>query len=277
MRVFLKQYGERRTGTNYLRTLIQSNYSDVVPLMHVLGDKHSPPVPFDRLWSEARSQPDPAFAFALSATLHAPAESTEPGDSRQRDEVRRVAAPLAEAYANGSLGFIISIKDPYAWAVSVAMFLCWIGRKAQLGPAFAPQLAAACRELNLRYAEWLRLARQHPARCHVVRYEDLLADPDGVLGELDVKFGLQRSTTTLVNVTGEAFAVGWDQHRSKDGPAVFDRGYYVEKRYLARLSPQALDVVTRTIDWDLLAPLGYTPSGVSEAADQGAFLSWPEL
>ena len=60
--IFVKQYGERRTGTNFLRTLLTANYHTEV-LMHILGDKHSAPVPFDEYWRDAQCDANPARAF----------------------------------------------------------------------------------------------------------------------------------------------------------------------------------------------------------------------
>ena len=88
---FLKQYGAQRTGTNYLRILLQKNYSDVCVLMHVLGDKHSPPAPFEDLWADVETEPDPALAFVSRATFRHPSLSTAESDPRQHDTVRQIA------------------------------------------------------------------------------------------------------------------------------------------------------------------------------------------
>ena len=260
MTIFLKQYGARRTGTNYLRWLIQSNYSDqdVVPLMHILGDKHSPPPPFDALWREAATAADPAFAFVLKATHSAPADSTDAHNPRQRGEVQRLAASLAESYAKGGLGFLISIKDPYAWMVSVAKFLCWTNG-GPLGPHLLGGVSTQCETFNSCYAAWLALAAGNPDRTCIVRHEDLLADPASILGEIESKFALRRSTKELLDLRDEADKVWWDQHKAMATGRRFDRSYYTEKRYLARLSRPLLDAITTKIDWDLIAPLGYTP------------------
>src|SRR5215213_514628 len=125
--LFLKQYGARRTGTNYLRALIRFNYpaGGVVPLMHILGDKHSPPPPFGELWRRAQADDDPAFSFVMGATSASPAANPSPADPRQQHAVRGIAAPLARAYGEGALGFLVSIKDPYAWVVSIARYERW--------------------------------------------------------------------------------------------------------------------------------------------------------
>lgn len=254
MPVFLKQYGARRTGTNHLRSLIRANYDDVIPLMHVLGDKHSPPPPFASLWRDA---PTP-LAFAMATTAWAPAASTHLEREEQRREVECVAEPLAEAYANGALGFVISIKDPYAWIPSLARYHSWIpwNRTSVVGPELAPGVVEACREFNTVYAAWLALERRH-----IVRHEDLVADPEQTLRGLDAAFDLKR-TKPVVRIETEAYALDWDHVGEKRSGSVFDREYYLGKKYLARLSPEVRDAVTDTVNWELLNGLGYAPSPI---------------
>jgi hypothetical protein len=265
--LFLKQYGARRTGTNYLRALIRFNYAeaDVVPLMHILGDKHSPPPPFDELWRQARDDADPAFSFVMGATRYAPPSNPSPDDPRQQEAVRRVAEPLARAFARNALGFLVSIKDPYAWVVSVARYegwTSWTSREEPLAGHLADAFARLCAGYNACYAAWLALAARIPERCQVVRYEDVLADPAGTLGELDARFGLRRAGDALVDLPTEAELAVWDLDDARPTPIPFDRSYYRDRRYLARLPPPLADAVTRSIDWELVAPLGYAPAEV---------------
>ncbi|MFP5247714.1 MAG: hypothetical protein ACLGH0_13565, partial [Thermoanaerobaculia bacterium] len=159
MRVFLKQYGAMRTGTTYLRSLLQSHYADVVPLMHILGDKHSPPAPFTELWRNAQTDPDPALAFVLHATTYAPALTTNLDDPGQRNEVQRVASRLAEAFRDGALGFVISSKNPYAWIVSYARYASWVSRHGIVPGHFVTEVEERCRELNAHYRSWIALER----------------------------------------------------------------------------------------------------------------------
>jgi hypothetical protein len=77
---FLKQYGERRTGTNALRALIAANFPNVVVLMHLLGNKHSPPVALDALWHEVQGSDDAAFELVSRATFDAPSLTTVRND-----------------------------------------------------------------------------------------------------------------------------------------------------------------------------------------------------
>ncbi|HWK88477.1 MAG TPA: hypothetical protein VNP72_00730, partial [Longimicrobium sp.] len=169
--LFLKQFGAKRTGTNYLRSLIRSNYAeaDVVPLMHILGDKHAPPPPFEELWGASRGGDDPAFSFVMGATRYAPPAAPKPEHPLQQDAVRRIAAPLAQAFRQGRLGFVISVKDPYAWLVSMARYCHHTDRASPLGTHLDGWAERQCRVFNDCYAAWRALARECPERCQVVR------------------------------------------------------------------------------------------------------------
>jgi hypothetical protein len=71
---FIKQYGARRTGTNYLRAHIRFNdpEAEVVPLMHILRDEHAPPPPFDEMWRRAPSQDDWPFVQEVRFSVRVP-------------------------------------------------------------------------------------------------------------------------------------------------------------------------------------------------------------
>jgi hypothetical protein len=261
---FLKQYGARRTGTNYLRALIRFNYpqAEVVPLMHILGDKHSPPPPFDELWRRVQDDDDPAFSFVMGATRYAPPTDPSPDHPRQQQAVRQVAAPLARAFAEGALGFLVSIKDPYAWVVSISRYVGWThwnSRAQPLSEHLAGEVERHCGEYNACYAAWLELARRLPERCQVIRYEDVLAEPARTLDELEARFGVRRCGGALVDLPTETELAAWDLDPTETTPVPFDRSYYADRRYLARLPPPLVDAVTRSIDWALVGPLGYAP------------------
>src|ERR1051325_6534532 len=97
-KTFVKQYGERRTGTNFVRALLCANYH-VEVLMHIFGDKHSAPAPFDEYWREAQSDPMPARAFAWRATFSVPAATTNALDPLQVEDVTEMADGIANAFA----------------------------------------------------------------------------------------------------------------------------------------------------------------------------------
>lgn len=255
---FLKQYGAQRTGTNYLRILLQKNYSDVCPLMHILGDKHSPPPPFESLWAEAQKESNPALTFVSQATFRYPSLSTSPADTRQHETLRQIAEPLTQAYLSRKLGFVVSIKNPYAWVPSIAVYERLIGCRAPLPHRLAEFVRVQCLRFNDLYGNWLDAPRDG-FRTLVVRHEDLVSNPERVLEDIDDRFALQR-TGPFVNEPRTAPMVFWDFNRpSMANAAPFDRSYYVSERYLDRLSPEIVRTVSETIDWSPLRALGYLP------------------
>ncbi|HET7433676.1 MAG TPA: hypothetical protein VFN10_03070 [Thermoanaerobaculia bacterium] len=248
--MFLKQYGERRTGTNALRALIAANFEDVIVLMHILGDKHSPPVDLDGLWREVQDADDAPWQFISRATLDRPSLTTRSDNAWQSAEMRRHAAPLAQAFAAGAFGYVISIKNPYAWAVSIAKFTNWSRAVA------TERLREACRVFNDCYRAWLPLLERGPAL--LIRHEDLIRDTEGVLDRLGRTFGIRRSAT-FRPIEKLALPADWDDGPLPIGRSRFDAGRYLREEYLQALSPPQRDVVTSTMDWELLGRFGYAP------------------
>jgi hypothetical protein len=255
--LFLKQYGERRTGTNALRALVTANLPDIIVLMHILGDKHSPPQPLDDLWRDARQSDDPAWELVSRATFGAPSLTTVPGDRRQIAELRRCAAPLAAAWESGALGWLISIRNPYAWALSLARYLGWASRRV-FPDGRIEDLRTACRRFNENYAAWLALLDADPRRTVLVRHEDLVGDPEGIVRDIGTRFGRQpRAAFEAVDRIVEPAL--WDGMEMPMRLLPYDRDHYAGDEHVRALPQLHRDVVTQTIDWNLLGRLGYAP------------------
>lgn len=256
----LKQYGARRTGTNYVRALLLANYLEVLPLMHVLGDKHSPPVDFERFLQMSLAAPDPDFEFVRATTLAAPAESTRPDDGRQIAYLRKTAKRVAASVRAGRLGFAVSSKNPYAWAASLARYSGWTffvltGRRIK--PSCRDLLATACLEYNRNYRAWLDLAARFPSRSLLIRHEDLVEDAPGVLENLERRFGLSRLHPEFRLIAGNAEPAIWDDSEPALGKSNFNPTFYRERHYMKQLSAGLREVVEECIDWPIAAELGY--------------------
>ena len=262
--VFLKQYGERRTGTNYLRALLKANYSNVVPLMHVLGDKHSPPVALDQLWQKVRNEPDAAWKLVTGATFSAPAQTTLPEDPEQLAYMRSLAEPIAEAVASGSLVFVLSTKHPFPWIASIAKFHGWFVPARgglRMHPRYTGHLIDACRLYNIRHQSWLDHVIQYRSRSSIVRHEDLVADFCSVLSKLATQFELKQAAPELRAVERAAAAPFWDNFPIGFRQLSFDPEFYKNRDYISRLNQDLWDIVTRLIDWNLMSVFGYASNG----------------
>lgn len=262
--VFLKQYGERRTGTNYLRALLKANYSNVVPLMHVMGDKHSPPVALDELWEKVRDEPDAAWRLITESTFTAPADTTSREDPRQLAYMRELAEPAADAVASGRLVFALSTKHPFPWVVSAARFQGWLVMTTgglRLHPRLTGRVIEACRAYNLRHESWLDHVSRYGSRSIIVRHEDLLADSFSVLRTLASRFELKQAAPELTDLVLSAAAPIWDEHPLTFRQRPFDREYYRQRDYIRCLNSDLWEIVKRLIDWRLMSHLGYSADG----------------
>lgn len=262
--VFVKQYGERRTGTNLLRMLLMANYHTEV-LMHILGDKHSPPVPFDDYWNEAQCEPSPARTFTCRATFSAPSATTSALSLSQIAEARRFEVPIAGAFARDELRFVISIRDPYAWAASLGWFLDWAQRGEPLPDECAEELRIACLHFNQRYESWLALAERLPSRTFFVRYEDLVADPEAVCTRLAQACGLARRSRRWRTPEQRVLPAFWDNDPEPRLGGKFESVNDRERACRSYLSAACREVVAQTIDWTLVERI----NGRASAADPG--------
>jgi hypothetical protein len=172
--------------------------------------------------------------------------------------VRRQAAALAEAFASGSFGYAVSIKDPYAWIVSLARYLRWPTRSGVLSPSCADKLRNACRGFNDRYRAWLALTESPRHRVVIVRHEDLVRDAEAVLACIDGAFSVRRAEPFRA-VSGVVGPAAWDDTAMSVRGYRFDPGPYLRGDYLASLAPQHREILGDTIDWKLMERFGYRP------------------
>jgi Sulfotransferase domain len=258
---FIKQYGIERTGTNVLRALLEGYVGDVVVLMHVLGDKHSPPVDLRAVLTAVEGRPDAAMAFATAATRSAPSSTTDvPGDPRQLEHLRTLADDLYRAALEDDVRVAVSIRNPYEWARSMLVYQGRLHRREAVvdSDRLEPAVSSLCDRFNSCYSAWLALVAARPDGATVVRYEDLTGDLDPLVERLARALGLPglvRAGARLPHVLGPAH---WD-----DDPTVVVNVDFEQvsqsRRKRTPLPNRLLEAVTERIDWQLVAPYGYAP------------------
>lgn len=160
---------------------------------------------------------------------------------------------------NVYVGVLISVKDPYSWIVSIDNFkgAGFVRSSARYGPGnraglpdeqVGNRLVQACGSYNMTLKSWLDI----DAPKAVVNYEDLLSDLRGAMEKVGQAFDIEIVNEPKLphTVIGPGERV---MHSSK-----FDPEYYTEKKYLDQLTPAMKKIVDETIDWDIMATVGYT-------------------
>lgn len=159
---------------------------------------------------------------------------------------------------------LILIKDPYAWIPSIFKWQVQMGCdgfRADMKHRQVHWSTKAIRKridnFNRHYRTWFR----YPYERLVMRYEDVIADPDNLIRPLEERLNSKRlkdvQRPQTVVYPGQVDIFPWEG-RTVEKPAQFDLSYYTEKRYLKMLSPRITTAITHNVDWKLLDGL-YEP------------------
>lgn len=265
MRAVIKQYGEKRTATNYLRKLLNENV-EVIVADNLLGWKHG--FPEDLLAWRAYLEDPQANDKPMSPDYANGDIITVETEYRWRRKCMREKKKegferpnhfdsCIHHIDNRSLLYTVSIRDPFAWLIAAADYdFEWDAENLWL-------LERLIQRFNLRYRAWRSyLATKVGYERFVrVRHEDLLVNPVKVVGELIDHFGLtlRDGVKQVEDVTKEVLSSG------KTGEAyekrAHNREYYLERQYMSRYTPESLALAERCFDWSMLDWYGYTVEG----------------
>ena len=264
MRKVIKQYGEKRTATNYLRRLLQDNL-DALVIDNLLGWKHGCPEPSE-VWLQYMKDPQHAVK-PMSPDLNDPEILTVETEYRWRQKCTRERTlpqkpkphlkACIQAVNHGLVRFTISIRDPFAWLPAVADY------DYQWEPDNEWLIQKLVQRFNKRYRAWRAMCSRLSRHAHwaVVRHEDLLRDPIAEIERLRTQFkiSLRKGVKTIANEDAEVYSSG------KIGQAYNSRShntkYYLDRQYLNRYTGDSMGIARDAFDWDVLDWLGYTPEG----------------
>lgn len=229
---YFKQYGEMRTGTNYIKRLLELNFDNVCVLGSVLGWKHG--------MYETRNGPD-------STTSHIDWLNKQHKNGR----VHSVDGyPLKFNYeelkrAIPKLNYIFSIKPPFAFVVSYKKFRF---PKKKLHDTVVKNL---CVRYNESYAAWKEMYIKNEFRSFIVPYETLLTDMTHILFNFENTYKLNRKLPKYVDETSPVNA-STDHGLLIDNKKKFNKDYYIESEYMDELSQDHVNIIWDNIDYDVV-------------------------
>jgi len=248
-----KLYGERHTGTKYLTGLIHREL-ELRLLRGVVERRATQAIESDvatglarRLgMPESEARADLYFQDTFSRNLGWKHTLVEPAERLK-----------THAACTDDLLFLTLTKNPYAWLLSLHrrpyhhygpalgdfrtfLTMPWrtVGRENAPGEFSSP-----VEMWNAKNASYRRLGDGLPV-LHI-RYEDLLADPDRILTDIQEKSGCRRRP--------ERAAPGADDEEA----SAFYRSYYLEEQWRKRLSAIEIGLINERLDDDLRAFFRY--------------------
>ncbi len=246
----LKIYGERNTGTNYLRKLV-ARHLDVHMLPGVASRRRLRELAAELENSSPESLRDLYFEQTFAQNLGWKHSLVRPPDELLRYDV-----------CSRCLGFVTLSKNPYSWLLSLHE-RPYHHRRWHCKPDFESFLVSpwgmvgrdnAAAELpnpvelwNCKNASYLRLDGSLPV-LHLT-YERLLADPLSCLEEVRDLCACCFKRSTFRNV----------EKSTKEPGKNFElyRQYYLQERWRDQLSPTATQRIDERLDEQVMRALGY--------------------
>jgi len=241
----LKIYGERNTGTSYLRELIVQNFE----VECLTG---SVPRRMQRLFPSSERASDLYFRVTEARNLgwkHAVAPTPERLARSRRDPNRIV--------------FVTLSKNPYAWLLSLhrhpyhaalrpgrfADFLCeaWPTVGRENAPSAYPNPIVMWNQKNASY-----LALADYAMTLHCRYEDLIRDPIQFLHDFSRKHAIPSRGPAFRNIT--------EATKRHDRGRTFEdyRDYYGNERWREDLDRECIRRINAELDPEVMARFGYS-------------------
>jgi hypothetical protein len=226
--IHFKQYGVQRSGTNYLKRLVELNFEDVVVFASILGWKHG-------MYETANSHAD---KFQSESHEDWIAKKTKGGKVHSVDNhILRQYTPEYLLNACQDLKYLISTKDPHAYIVSFKKF------RARKQPWDEKKVKAWLNGYLESHKQWNKLYQDYPDQCCLIKYEDLLSDKDVVLKSIQTKFGLVQKHDKLLNE--ERICRASTDHGLMYNKSKFDPSYYLDKRYLDDMPENIRELVAQ--------------------------------
>lgn len=230
--------GAFRSGTNYLRTVLEQNYG-CEAVFHGYGWKHG-------------------FVPVLSA------QATVPVPPMPGVFVTKAPLSFLESLHRYYLEVDRNIVAERDWAGFLRSPLTIFVQKRGQGPEY--RFATPIDYWN--QLNWnLLSATRLDWNLHHLRYETVLANPEGVISPIADALGLERTSAGFDLPERKVNRMSDDRSKKKsyESDTAFEPEFYTKRSFLNKYSEADLDFVRSRLDQTLLSDLGYADDGVGVA------------
>lgn len=217
--IFIKQFGLQRSGTNYLKALIDENFEDCILLTNTLGNKH-----------DKTSWP-----------------SIERGLGEIPSHLQHCSERLISSVKSKEIGFIFHTKEPISWVLSY--FRLRNSKDPEKYKIFKRKfIDEALGVWEDRLLNWLEFSKK-ANRFYFCKYEDVVLNEARVLERIADVFDLKRRPGEWVGSFSKATIRGGEHHSGAEllSEKDFNRNYYLKKGYLAEYPGYLLQYINDEI------------------------------
>lgn len=222
---YVKIYGLKRTGTNYISSLLYNNFKNITIFSNVGGWKHGKIIKL------------PNKNNLLN---------TVDGQTKQK-HLKKINVTL-DLFSQGRVKFVVMIKNPYLWMVSVCRF--------EFKKQTRENVIKFVKMWNDTYANYKKHIENGDAI--FINYEDVLRDLN-VLQILEDKFGLEKKHDKFVNIKNQMDANSDCNLCGTTGHVFNKKNYYTNnddsiKKYVGN---DIINIINEYISEDVLLFYGY--------------------
>jgi hypothetical protein len=235
--IYIKEYGTKKSCTNYVKLLLEYNFKDAVVLSNILGSKHKDYLPdlFEdkKHWmKEVKTDLlDNVISEAIKKSLH------------------------------DDIFYVVCVKNPYAWIHSYSKFR----EEKKLTVAHMKPYIEIWNKSNKQWIKELLIKK--PTKSTYIKYEDLIETPEEELIRIQKKFRMQKKHN-FKNFISKKFRFKFNRLRNgtdvRGIKNIFlfrrftKKNFYKKKEYLDIFNKRMLQEINDNVDPFIMDYFKYT-------------------
>jgi len=213
---YFKIYGQIRTGTNYISSIILNNFSDTIVFMNVGGWKHGKLIEIPNV-----------------------IELVDTVDINTKNNIE--IDNTIDLFTNNKVNFLIIIKNPYMWIHSVSTIL-----KKEITPEFVIEYITIWNDIYSNYKYYIE-----NGKAYLVKYEILIEQPNETLNKIKNNFNLTKKNLEYI-FENKKLSKNSDSNIGKTINVIFDKNKYIKPNISDYLSNNIITIINENIDITLL-------------------------
>jgi hypothetical protein len=220
-------YGLQRSGTNYLQTLLTTNFEVKLEM-----DPYTYSLPIHKHF---RPYSKPWFFPHLNLLHDFKFESFNQFDEHCQ---RLTKQP--------DLKYVVVAKEPYSWYLSYSRFAKKESIFYYMKKKYVNQMYLI--DYSLYFKKWLDFIEEGSEKILLINYESLLKDFDGAMGNLKNKFGFKTTEASFQNTSKVRMSKKFSAQK---------RDTYLTGNHHTKFRDDELLVLTENLNADVVEKLGY--------------------
>ena len=213
-----KIYGQKRTGTNYISTILEKNFIDTKVFMNVGGWKHGKLIEIPN-----------KIQLINRVDIH----------TKKKINVTKTI----NLFKNNNVKFIVMIKNPYMWIYSI----CKFQKESIEDNSFIIEQIKKWNSVYTNYKQYIE-----SKKAYLIKYENLIQDPDSILEDLIKEFNLKRKFKNSFELNTKILLANADSSIGKCYNKEFDKTIYINPNINKFLSKNIIDIINNNIDLKLM-------------------------